>query len=340
MGGSYSSKESKTLSSMDTSIIEAQLSSSLSGTDYANFGETYHGKVRDTYAMDDKLVLVTSDRISAFDHVLKQTIPFKGQVLNQLASYFFEKTADVAPNHVLDVPDANVTIAVKCQTVPVEFVVRGYLVGHAWRTYRSGLRTLCGIELPDGMVENQKFDAPILTPTTKATEGHDEDISEEEIIAQGILDQATFDHLKSISLALFERGTQMAADRGLILVDTKYEFGTAPDGEYLVIDEVHTPDSSRYFYADTYETLLREGKAQRQLSKEFVREWLMQQGFMGKEGQVLPDLPDSFRVEVAKRYIELYESVTGLQFVPDTDPNPRERIEKSISSSLGLAEAV
>ncbi len=320
--------------------FDGHMDSTIKGTNFTEFGEVYHGKVRDTYAHGDRLILVTSDRISAFDHVLKQTIPFKGQVLNQLAGYFFEKTADVARNHIIEIPDPNVTIAHKCDTVPVEFVVRGYLVGHAWRTYRSGLRTLCGVSLPDGMVENEKFRSPILTPTTKAHEGHDEDISEEEIIAQGILDQETFDHLKALSMALFERGTAMAAERGLLLVDTKYEFGKSATGEFLVIDEVHTPDSSRYFYLDTYDELLAQGKPQRQLSKEFVREWLMDQGFMGKEGQELPDLPDSFRAEVSLRYVELYESITGLEFKPDTSADPVARIESNIRSALGTPEAV
>ena len=315
---------------MDSTIIHRQLNHSLLETSFTDLGQRYRGKVRDTYRVDDRLILVTTDRISAFDHVLRQTIPFKGQVLNQLAAYFFEATSDLVPNHVLSVPDPNVTVAIQCEPVQIEFVVRAYVVGHAWRTYRTGKRVLCGKTLPDGLQQNSRLPHPILTPTTKAHEGHDEDISREEAIAQGLIDAALFDRLEGYALALFERGTEMAAEQGLILVDTKYEFGRTPDGQYVVIDEVHTPDSSRYFYADTYEELLGQDKPQRQLSKEFVREWLMDHGFMGKEGQVLPDLPDAFRVEVASRYIELYESVTGKAFEPDTHPDPVARIHEAV----------
>ena len=315
---------------MDPAVIHRQLDRSLLETNFTDLGERYRGKVRDTYRLNDRLLLVTTDRISAFDHVLRQTIPFKGQVLNQLAAYFFEATSDVVPNHVLSVPDPNVTVAIQCETVPIEFVVRAYVVGHAWRTYRTGKRTLCGVPLPDGLQQNSRLPAPILTPTTKAREGHDEDISREEAIAQGIIDAEFFDQLQGYAMALFERGTAMAAEQGLILVDTKYEFGRTPDGRYVVIDEVHTPDSSRYFYADTYDELLSQDQPQRQLSKEFVREWLMDHGFMGKEGQTLPDLPDDFRVEVASRYIELYESVTGKLFEPDTHPDPVARIHEAV----------
>ncbi len=320
---------------VDEHVIARQLESTLSDFDPGDeFGERYRGKVRDTFASGDHLVLITSDRISAFDHVLRQTIPFKGQVLNQLAAYFFEATSDVVPNHVISVPDPNVTVAVRCDTVPVEFVIRAYLVGHAWRTYRSGKRELCGIPLPDGMKENQPFDTPILTPTTKAHEGHDEDISRQEIIDAGILDESTFDALAKMAFSLFEVGTRMAKERGLLLVDTKYEFGQTPDGRYVVIDEVHTPDSSRYFYADGFEERLSAGEPQRQLSKEFVREWLMDNGFMGKEGQRLPDLPDAFRIRVAQRYIELYETITGRDFEPDTHPNPATRIKEALEAAL------
>jgi phosphoribosylaminoimidazole-succinocarboxamide synthase len=305
---------------MDPTLLHRQLDHTLRETSFTELGERYRGKVRDTYHIDDRLILVTTDRISAFDHVLRQTIPFKGQVLNQLAAYFFEATSDLVPNHVLSVPDPNVTVAIQCEPVQIEFVVRGYLAGHAWRTYRTGKRILCGKSLP----------APILTPSTKAHEGHDEDISREEAIAEGLIDAETFDRLEGYALALFRRGTEMAAAQGLILVDTKYEFGRTPDGQYVVIDEVHTPDSSRYFYADTYDALLARDEPQRQLSKEFVREWLMDQGFMGKEGQVLPDLPDDFRVKVASRYIELYESVTGKPFEPDTHPDPVARIREAV----------
>lgn len=316
---------------IDRKTIENQLNHTLDATDFSELGKRYRGKVRDTYSAGDQLILVTTDRISAFDHVLRHTIPFKGQVLNRLAAHFFEATADVVPNHVISVPDPNVTVAVRCDTVPVEFVVRAYLVGHAWRTYRSGKRELCGIPLPEGLVENSPFPEPILTPTTKAVEGHDEDISREQIIEQGILDDATFDSLAGLAFALFERGTTMARDRGLLLVDTKYEFGRRPDGTFVVIDEVHTPDSSRYFYTDGFEERLAAGEAQRQLSKEFVREWLISRDFMGKEGQVLPDLPDDFRILVSQRYIELYEKITGRDFVPDTHPDPVSRVREALA---------
>lgn len=317
---------------MDRSLLQQQLDHALVETHLDDFGARYRGKVRDTYAAGDRLILVTTDRISAFDHILRQPIPFKGQVLNQLAAFFFEHTADVAPNHVIAVPDPNVTLAVRCEPVPVEFVVRGYLAGHAWREYRSGRRVLSGKTMPEGLRQNSRFPEPLLTPATKAQEGHDEDISREEILTRGILDAATFDRLEAMALALFRRGTEMAAARGLILVDTKYEFGRTPDGRYVVIDEVHTPDSSRYFYADTYAALLAEDAPQRQLSKEFVREWLMDHGFQGLTGQVLPDLPDDFRMQVAGRYIELYESITGRSFVPDTAADPEARIRRALAT--------
>lgn len=316
---------------MDRTHIAAQLGHTLFETHLDGFESRYRGKVRDTYRIDDRLVLVTSDRISAFDHVLRQTIPFKGQVLNQLAAYFFEHTARLVPNAVVAVPDPNVTVAVRCEAVPVEFVVRGYLAGHAWRTYRSGVRELCGQPLADGLRQNSRFATPILTPATKADEGHDEDISRVEILDRGIMDERLFDDLQDKALALFERGTEMAKERGLILVDTKYEFGRTPDGRYVVIDEVHTPDSSRYFHQDTYEELLAADRPQRQLSKEFVREWLMDQGFQGRENQFLPDLTDSFRVEVAARYIEVFEILTGTTFNPDTHKRPEDRIRKNLA---------
>lgn len=320
---------------IDTNLIRQQLGRTLERTNYQGFEERYEGKVRDTYRAGDRLVLVTSDRISAFDHVLRQTIPFKGQVLNQVAAYFFDATADIVPNHVLDVPDPNVTVARRCEPVPVEFVVRGYLAGHAWRTYRDGRRTLCGKTLPEGLKQNSRLPEPILTPATKAESGHDEDISRSDVIERGILDGDTFDALEQKALALFRRGTEMAAQRGLILVDTKYEFGRTSAGEYVVIDEVHTPDSSRYFYADTYDELLAKNAPQRQLSKEFVREWLMDNGFQGKSGQVLPDLPDEFRIEVSRRYIELYEAVTGRKFEPDTHPDPVARV-RDVVQAVGV----
>lgn len=311
-------------------LLHAQLDHTLRETHFEQLGERYQGKVRDTYRQNGRLILVTTDRISAFDHVLRQTIPFKGQVLNQLAAFFFEATEDIAPNHVLDVPDPNVTVAQRCEPVPIEFVVRGYLAGHAWREYDRGRRTLCGKTLPDGLQQSSQLPEPILTPATKAESGHDEDISRAEILERGILDEKTFDHLESLALGLFERGTEMAREQGLILVDTKYEFGKTPAGTYAVIDEIHTPDSSRYFYADTYEERLRRDAPQRQLSKEFVREWLMDHGFQGQEGQNLPDLPDDFRVTVARRYIELYEAVTGQAFQPDTHSDPERRIEEEL----------
>ena len=299
-------------------------------------GARYRGKVRDTYDLGDgRMVLVTTDRLSAFDHVMRQGIPLKGQVLNRLAAFFFERTADVVPNAVLSVPDPNVTIAHRCDALPVEFVVRGYLAGHAWRVYRDGGREVCGVALPDGLVEAQRLPQPILTPATKAAEGHDEDISERDIVARGVLDAATLYEARDAALRLFERGTALAADRGLILVDTKYEFGRAPDGRLLLIDEVHTPDSSRYYAADGYAQRLADGEPQRQLSKEFVREWLMEHGFQGLDGQTLPNLPTAFVADVSARYVELYERVTGETFVPDLDDDPHSRIAAAVQAALG-----
>ena len=294
-------------------------------------GDRYQGKVRDTYDPGDgRLVLVTTDRVSAFDHVLRQAIPLKGQVLNGVAAFFFERTSDVAPNHVLAVPDPNVTVGVRCDPLPIEFVVRGYLAGHAWRVYAGGGRALCGEPLPDGLREGDRLPRPILTPATKAVEGHDEDVSRLEITSRGLLDADTLGEAADLAFAVFDRGTALAAERGLVLVDTKYEFGRAPDGRLLLIDEVHTPDSSRYYYADTYEEHLRAGRPQRQLSKEFVREWLMENGFQGLEGQALPDLPPSFVREVSARYVELYETVTGQTFEPDLSPDPEARILRAL----------
>ena len=296
-------------------------------------GPRYRGKVRDTYDLGDgRLALVTTDRISAFDHVLRQAIPLKGQVLNRLAAFFFERTADVAPNAVLSVPDPNVTVALRCQALPVEFVVRGHLAGHAWRVYREGGRELCGVRLPDGLRESERLPTPVLTPATKAAEGHDEDISEADIVARGVLDADTLAEAKAAALALFQRGSELAAERGLILVDTKYEFGRAPDGRLLLIDEVHTPDSSRYYRADGYEARLASGEPQRQLSKEFVREWLMAHGFQGLDGQVLPDLPPEFVREVSRRYVELYEAVTGEAFEPELSADPEARVARRLSA--------
>ncbi len=298
-------------------------------------GPRYEGKVRDTYDLEDgRIALVTTDRISAFDHVLRQAIPLKGQVLNQVAAFFFEQTADVAENHVLEVPDPNVTIGVACDPLPIEFVVRGYLAGHAWRVYRDGGREICGETLPDGLREAQALPMPTLTPATKAAEGHDEDISRAGILERGILDAETLQQAADIALALFSKGTAIAAERGLILVDTKYEFGRAPDGRLLVIDEVHTPDSSRYYYADGYQRRLELGEPQRQLSKEFVREWLMINGFQGLEGQTLPDMTPEFVEDVSARYIELYETITGKPFVPDLDADPEARVKRAIQEVL------
>lgn len=274
----------------------------------------YKGKVRDVYTINDKhLAMVVSDRISAFDVVLPRPIPFKGAVLNQIAAQMLDATTDILPNWVLDVPLPNATIGYKCETYPVEMVVRGYLTGHAWRTYKSGKRELCGVPLPEGMKENDKFDQPILTPTTKAHEGHDEDISRDEIIAQGLVSKEEYEQLEKYTLALFQRGTEIAAKRGLILVDTKYEFGHR-DGVITLIDEIHTPDSSRYFYTEGYEERQAAGEPQRQLSKEFVREWLMENGFQGKDGQQVPDMSDEVITQISERYMELYEHVTGAPF--------------------------
>lgn len=274
----------------------------------------YKGKVRDVYTINDKhLVMKVSDRISAFDVVLPRPIPFKGQVLNQIAAEFLDATADIVPNWKISAPLGNITIGHKCETYPVEMVIRGNLTGHAWRTYKSGKRELCGVPLPEGMKENDFFPEPIITPTTKAHEGHDEDISREEIIAQGLVSEAEYVQLENYTRALFARGQEIAKSRGLILVDTKYEFGNRA-GTITLIDEIHTPDSSRYFYLNTYQELQDAGKPQKQLSKEFVREWLMDNGFQGKDGQQIPEMTDEVVNSISERYIELYEQVTGKQF--------------------------
>ena len=274
----------------------------------------YKGKVRDVYTINDKyMVMMVSDRISAFDVVLPKPIPYKGQVLNQIAAQMLDATKDILPNWMLSMPLPNATIGYKCDTYPVEMVVRGNLTGHAWRTYKSGKRELCGVIMPDGMKENDFFEKPILTPTTKAHEGHDEDISRDEIIRSGLVSKEEYEQLEKYTLALFERGREIAKDRGLILVDTKYEFGHRGDTIYL-IDEIHTPDSSRYFYSEGYEERQRKGEQQRQLSKEFVREWLMENGFQGKEGQQVPEMTEEVIGQISERYIELYEMVTGKTF--------------------------
>lgn len=296
----------------------------------------YEGKVRDVYNIDDKyLAMVVSDRISAFDVVLPKGIPYKGQVLNQIAANFLDATADIVPNWKLDTPDPMVTVGKKLQPFKVEMVVRGYLAGSAWREYKAGNRILCGVQLPEGMVENQKFPTPIITPTTKADEGHDENISRQEIITQGLVSEDDYNALERYTYALFQRGTEIAAKQGLILVDTKYEFGKDIDGKIYLIDEIHTPDSSRYFYAEGYEERLKNGEKQRQLSKEFVREWLMDNGFQGKEGQNIPEMTDEFINQVSERYIELYERIVGEKFVKADDGNDIEaRIEKNVADYL------
>ena len=274
----------------------------------------YVGKVRDVYDLGDYLAMVVSDRISAFDVVLPAGIPYKGQVLNKIAERFLDATADILPNWKLAVPAPNVTVGYKCEPFKVEMVIRGYLTGHAWREYKAGKRTLCGVALPEGMVENQKFPEPIITPTTKAAEGHDEDISKEEIIARGIVGRDDYEQLEAYTSAIYARGCEMAAERGLILVDTKYEFGKR-DGVIYLMDEVHTPDSSRYFYAEGYEERQARGERQKQLSKEFVREWLMANGFQGLEGQTVPEMTPEIVAGITDRYIELYENITGEPFV-------------------------
>lgn len=305
-------------------------------TDFKFPGQTsvYHGKVRDVYNINNEfLAMVVTDRISAFDVVLPKGIPYKGQVLNQIASKFLDATADIVPSWKIATPDPMVTIGHLCEPFKVEMVVRGYLTGHAWREYKSGKRTICGESMPDGMKEHQKFIKPIITPTTKADEGHDEDISRDEIIAKGLVSKADYEMLEKYTLALFERGTQMAAKMGLILVDTKYEFGKK-DGKIFLIDEIHTPDSSRYFYADGYEERLAKGMEQRQLSKEFVREWLMENGFQGKEGQKVPEMTSEFVNRVTERYIELYEHITGDKFVKAEGADVLKRIEKNVNDFL------
>jgi phosphoribosylaminoimidazole-succinocarboxamide synthase len=285
-------------------------------TDFSFPGQRgkYTGKVRDVYDIDDKyLVMVVSDRISAFDVVLPKGIPFKGQVLNRIAAKFLDATADILPNWKVAVPDPMVTVGLKCEPFKVEMVIRGYLSGHAWREYKAGKRMICGVPMPDGMVENQKFPEPIITPTTKAAEGHDEDISKEEIIAQGIVSREDYEQLEAYTRAIFQRGTEIAAKMGLILVDTKYEFGKR-DGKIILMDEIHTPDSSRYFYADGYAERLAAGEHQKQLSKEFVREWLMANGFQGQEGQQVPEMTPEVVAGITDRYIELYENITGEKF--------------------------
>lgn len=296
----------------------------------------YHGKVRDVYTLENgMLVMVASDRISAFDHVLPKGIPFKGQVLNQVATMFLEATKDIVPNWLIATPDPSVAVGLACDPIRIEMVIRGYLSGHAAREYKAGRRILCGVEMPEGMKENDKFPEPIITPATKADEGHDEDISREEIISRGLLPEAVYSQLEKYTRALFQRGTEMAAKQGLILVDTKYEFGLK-DGEIYLIDEIHTPDSSRYFYADGYAERQAAGEPQKQLSKEFVRQWLIEHNFQGLEGQQMPEMPDEFVQVVTERYIELYEKITGKQFIKSDTSNITERIQQNVDSFLAI----
>ena len=297
---------------------------------FPNQTKFYKGKVRDVYTIQDQLVMVASDRISAFDHVLPRAIPFKGQVLNQIALHFLEATSDIVPNWVLASPDPNVAIGLACEPFKIEMVIRGYCVGHAWRTYRSGERVLCGEKMPKGMKENDKFPHPIITPATKAEEGHDEDISRTEIIRQGIVSQEDYVLLEKYTYALFQRGTEMAATQGLILADTKYEFGKK-DGKIILIDEIHTPDSSRYFYKDGFEERQAKGRKQKHLSKEFVREWLIAHNFQGLEGQEMPVMSDHFVKSVMERYIKLFELITGKDFQKANTENIQERMFQNIT---------
>ncbi len=308
----------------------------LTRTDYHFPGQTgvYHGKVRDVYSVDDDtLVMIATDRISAFDVVLPKGIPYKGQVLNQIASTFLDATADIVPNWKVASPDPMVTVGVRCEPYKVEMVIRGYITGSAWREYKKGTRVLCGLPLPEGLRENQRFETPMITPTTKADEGHDENISKEEIIAQGLVSKEEYWQLEQYTYALFKRGTEMAAEKGLILVDTKYEFGKK-DGRIYLIDEIHTPDSSRYFYSEGYEERFEKGEEQKQLSKEFVRKWLMDNGFQGQEGQEVPEMTDAYCHSVSERYIELYEKIVGEKFVKADAADLEARIEKNIAEYL------
>ena len=312
------------------------MAKALVNTDFNFPGPTqvYHGKVRDVYSIgDDTLVMIATDRISAFDVVLPEGIPYKGQVLNQIAEYFLDATSDIVPNWKLATPDPMVSVGIRCEGFRVEMIIRGYLTGSAWREYKAGCRELCGVKLPEGMRENQAFPEPIITPTTKADAGHDENISKEEIIAQGIVSAEDYEQMEAYTRKLFARGQQMAAEKGLILVDTKYEFGKH-DGKVYLIDEIHTPDSSRYFYADGYEERFEKGEPQRQLSKEFVRQWLIENGFMGQPGQKVPEMTPEIVKSISDRYIELFEHVTGQPFVKAPDENLKDRIAVNVLDCL------
>jgi phosphoribosylaminoimidazole-succinocarboxamide synthase len=312
------------------------MSNAIVRTDFNFPGQksVYHGKVREVYDINNEyLVMIVSDRISAFDVVLPKGIPYKGQVLNQIAAKFLDATADIVPNWKIATPDPMVTVGHKCEPFKVEMVIRGYLTGHAWREYKAGKNIICGNIMPDGMVENQKFDKPIITPTTKADVGHDEDLSKEEILALNLISKEDYEQLEKYTHAIFQRGTEMAADKGLILVDTKYEFGKK-DGQIFLIDEIHTPDSSRYFYAKGYEERLAKGEAQKQLSKEFVRQWLIENNFQGHEGQKVPEMSDEFVDSISERYIELYENITGDKFIKSDINDVMARIEKNIRTFI------
>ena len=312
------------------------MSNAIVKTDFNFPGQksVYHGKVREVYDIKDEyLVMIVSDRISAFDVVLPKGIPYKGQVLNQIAAKFLDATEDIVPNWKIATPDPMVTVGHKCEPFKVEMVIRGYLTGHAWREYRDGKRSLCGNPMPDGMIENQKFEKPLITPTTKADVGHDEDISKEEILSMGLVSKEDYELLEKYTFELFQRGTEMAAEKGLILVDTKYEFGKK-DGKIYLIDEIHTPDSSRYFYAEGYEERQAKGEKQKQLSKEFVRQWLIENGFQGQEGQKVPEMTEDFVASVSDRYIELFENITGDKFVKADIANVASRIEKNIADYI------
>ena len=313
---------------MNNTILETNFN-------FQNQTSFYKGKIRDVYTINnDILVMIATDRISAFDTVLPKGIPFKGQVLNQIASSFLDLTSDIIPNWKLSTPDPVVTIGKLCDPIKVEMVIRGYLSGHAWREYKSGKRSICGVSMPEGMKENDKFPQPIITPTTKATVGHDEDISREEIISQGLVSEEDYSYLEKKTLALFESGTEYAKNKGLILVDTKYEFGKSKDGEILLIDEIHTPDSSRYFYLSGYEERQQNGEKQKQLSKEFVRQWLIENNFQGKEGQTIPNMNEEFINLVSNRYIELFEKITSQNFERGDISNLLERVENNINSVI------
>lgn len=321
------SSNSIILLSAQNSTLNRALENCITKTNIPGIPAPYRGKVREVYPLNKEMLgIVVTDRISAFDHIMKQAIPYKGQILNQTASFFFNKVSDLVDTHIIDVPHPNVTIAKKCEPVPVEIVIRACLTGHAWRVYKSGKRTLCGITLPDGMKENEHFPEPILTPATKAKEGHDEDISEEHILQRGIVSEDRWKIIREKAFNIFKRGQQLADQQGLILVDTKYEFGLHY-GNVTLIDEIHTADSSRYFYANGYEERLKNNQPQKQLSKEFLREWLMDHNFQGLEGENIPGLPDEFRIEVYERYAELFKQLTGNHF----NPSPINNFNKQIA---------